>query len=60
MKKITLEGVIDMHVHSAPDIRERAYTDIELMEAAVRVGARAVVIKSQEVEIGRASCRERV
>lgn len=46
MKKITLEGVIDMHVHSAPDIRERAYTDIELMEAAVRVGARAVVIKS--------------
>ena len=46
MKKITLEGVIDMHVHSTPDIRERAYTDIELMEAAVRVGARAVVIKS--------------
>lgn len=46
MKKITLEGVIDMHVHSAPDIRERAYTDIELMEAAVRVGAKAVVIKS--------------
>jgi hypothetical protein len=46
MGKISLEGVIDMHVHSAPDIRERAYTDVELMEAAVRVKARAVVIKS--------------
>lgn len=46
MKEISLNGVIDMHVHSAPDIRERAYTDIELMEAAVRVGARAIVIKS--------------
>ena len=48
MEKVSLKGVIDMHVHSAPDIRERAYTDFELMEAAIRV------------EIGRASCRERV
>ncbi|MDP0488591.1 MAG: DUF6282 family protein [Fusobacterium sp. JB020] len=41
-----LQGVIDLHVHSHPDIRERAYTDFELMEAAVKVGARAIVIKS--------------
>jgi hypothetical protein len=46
MKEFSLNGAIDMHVHSAPDIRERAYTDTELMEAAIRVGARAVVIKS--------------
>lgn len=46
MEKVSLKGVIDMHVHSAPDIRERAYTDFELMEAAIRVGARAIVIKS--------------
>ena len=46
MGEFLLPGAIDMHVHSAPDIRERAYTDIELMEAAVRAGARAVVIKS--------------
>lgn len=46
MSKAFLKGVIDMHVHSNPDIRKRAYTDIELMEAGVRVGARAVVIKS--------------
>ncbi len=46
MGTVSLKGVIDMHVHSAPDIRERAYTDFELMEAGIRVGARAIVIKS--------------
>jgi len=46
MTKVSLKGVIDMHVHSAPDIRERAYNDFELMEAGVKVGARAIVIKS--------------
>lgn len=46
MAKVSLKNVIDIHVHSAPDIRERAYTDIELMEAGIRVGARAIVIKS--------------
>jgi len=46
MRKVSLKGIIDMHVHSAPDIRERAYTDIELMEAGIKVGARALVIKS--------------
>ncbi|ONI38466.1 hypothetical protein AN639_07660 [Candidatus Epulonipiscium fishelsonii] len=35
-----------MHVHSAPDIRERAYTDFELMEAGIRVGAKGIVLKS--------------
>lgn len=38
MGKISLKGVIDMHVHSNPDIRHRAYDDFELMEAAIRVG----------------------
>lgn len=46
MGTVSLKGVVDMHVHSAPDIRERAYTDFELMEAGIRVGARAIVIKS--------------
>lgn len=46
MEKVNLKGIVDLHVHSWPDIRERAYTDFELMEAAVRVGARAIVIKS--------------
>jgi hypothetical protein len=43
-----MKGVIDMHVHSNPDVRLRAYDDIELMEAAISVGARAIVIKTHE------------
>lgn len=45
-KKFDLTGVVDLHVHSWPDIRERAYTDFELMEAGIKIGARAIVIKS--------------
>ncbi|MGL5434200.1 MAG: DUF6282 family protein [Lachnospiraceae bacterium] len=48
MSKVLLQGVIDMHVHSNPDIRHRAYDDFELMEAAIRVGARAIVIKTHQ------------
>ena len=48
MGKISLKGVIDMHVHSNPDIRHRAYDDFELMEAAIRVGGRAIVIKTHQ------------
>lgn len=48
MKNVSLQGVIDMHVHSNPDIRHRAYDDFELMEAGIRVGARAIVIKTHQ------------
>ena len=48
MSHVSLKGVIDMHVHSNPDIRHRAYDDFELMEAAIRVGARAIVIKTHQ------------
>ena len=37
-----------MHVHSNPDIRHRAYDDFELMEAAIRAEARAIVIKTHQ------------
>lgn len=40
------KGLIDMHVHSAPDTRKRAYDDFELMEAAIAIGAGGIVIKS--------------
>lgn len=46
--KVSLKGVIDMHVHSNPDIRHRAYDDFELMEAGIRVGARGIVIKTHQ------------
>ncbi len=42
---ISLTGVIDMHVHTAPDICRRTCNDLELTEAALRAGARAVVLK---------------
>lgn len=41
-----MKGVIDMHVHTNPDLRIRAYDDFQLCDAAVRVGARAIVIKT--------------
>lgn len=44
--KISIKGVIDMHVHTNPDLRQRAYDDFELCDAAVGAGARAIVIKS--------------
>ena len=35
---ISLNGVIDMHVHTAPDICQRTYNDLELTAAAVHAG----------------------
>ena len=32
MGKVSTKGVIDMHVHSNPDIRIRAYDDFELID----------------------------
>ena len=53
---ISLSGVIDMHVHTAPDICKRTYNDLELTAAAVRSGARAIVIKGHRCStVARAS-----
>lgn len=41
-----LQGLVDMHIHSAPDVRQRKLDDLQIMEAAVSNGVRAVVIKS--------------
>lgn len=46
MNGVSLKGICDMHVHTNPDLRLRAYSDLDLADAAVRVGARAIVIKS--------------
>ena len=46
MGTVSLHGVCDMHVHTNPDLWLRAYDDFELADAAVRVGAKAIVIKS--------------
>lgn len=46
MNEISLEGVIDLHIHAAPDIRPRLMDDIELAREAAKAGMRAVVFKS--------------
>lgn len=41
-----LHGLIDMHIHSGPDVRPRLLDDIEVVRAAKEVGMRALLIKS--------------
>jgi hypothetical protein len=42
-------GVIDMHVHPAPDVFGRALTDVELATVARRKGMRGLVLKNHVV-----------
>ena len=44
-----LQGVIDIHIHTNPDVRVRRLSDLLLAAEARRVGARAIVIKSHLV-----------
>jgi len=41
-----LEGAIDLHIHSAPDVYPRILNDIELARQAKEMGMRAIVIKN--------------
>lgn len=43
---MNLSGVIDMHIHTAPDLRPRPLDDHELAKQATQLGVRAIVIKS--------------
>lgn len=59
--KQLLNGVIDTHIHTNPDIRLRRLNDIELAQEALRVSARAIVIKSHLVPtMDRAAIAEHV
>ena len=44
--KSPIEGAIDFHVHSAPDVFGRSVTDIEAATLAKRMGLRAIVLKN--------------
>jgi hypothetical protein len=46
---MNLQGLVDLHVHTAPDVRARSCDDFQLAREAQRTGARAVVIKSHHV-----------
>jgi hypothetical protein len=43
-----LEGAVDLHVHSSPDVDRRRFNDLELAWAAQEAGIGAVLIKSHQ------------
>ena len=45
-RDVDLSGLIDMHIHTSPDVRPRALDDIEVARQAAAAGMRAVVYKS--------------
>lgn len=45
-QEIDLTGLIDMHIHTAPDVRPRQLDDIETARQAADAGLRAIVLKS--------------
>jgi predicted TIM-barrel fold metal-dependent hydrolase len=45
-----LEGAIDIHVHSAPDVYPRILNDVELARHAKEMGMRAILIKNHFTE----------
>lgn len=59
--KISIEGFIDSHIHTAPDIKPRILNDIAAAKEAKKEGMRAIVIKSHvESTAGRAKIAESV
>lgn len=58
---IDLAGVIDLHVHTAPDVRPRCVDDVTLAQQAAAAGMRAVLIKSHHtLTADRAAIAEKV
>jgi hypothetical protein len=56
MEQPSLEGVIDLHVHAAPDVRPRCVTDLALAWEAAGRGMRGFLLKSHYGETaGRAA-----
>lgn len=51
-----LEGAVDLHVHSSPDIDPRRYDDIELAREAARAGFGAILIKSHQTSTVERAC----
>lgn len=56
-----LEGFVDTHIHTAPDVKPRLLNDVEAAEDALKEGMQAVVLKSHaEPTSGRASIAEKL
>lgn len=43
---LSLEGVVDLHVHAGPDSRPRSVDDIEASRLAAEAGMRAILLKN--------------
>lgn len=43
---MNLQNIIDLHIHTSPDVRPRRMDDLEQAATAAKVGARAIVLKS--------------
>jgi hypothetical protein len=46
---VSLEGVIDFHCHSSPDVNKRSVNSFEVVQNAKAAGMRAVVLKNHYV-----------
>jgi Family of unknown function (DUF6282) len=58
---VDLTGIVDLHLHSAPDTRPRVYDDIELARVCREAGLRAILIKSHvTITADRATIAEKV
>ena len=44
-----LDGVVDLHVHTGPDVRPRKMTGLELARAARSAGMRGFLLKNHHV-----------
>jgi hypothetical protein len=61
MAQVSLEGAIDLHVHTAPDVYPRRLDDLALAHEAAAAGMRAILIKSHHtLTADRASLAERL
>jgi hypothetical protein len=45
-RDVDLHGLIDMHIHTAPDVRPRSLDDVDAARQAAEAGMRAIVLKS--------------
>ena len=52
MNKVDLLGIIDLHVHSAPDVKPRSHDDFQLAEQAVRLGVELETLNAARQKLG--------
>ena len=59
--EVDLTGMIDLHIHTAPDVTPRRADDIETARAALEAGMAAILIKSHDtLTADRATIAEKV